>query len=64
MSKSQNKFIKNQKEKQKLKKREEKAERKKDRQQNSKGGALEDMMAWVDENGNLASKPTNTPSKG
>jgi hypothetical protein len=57
MSKSQNSFIKNQKEKLKQKKRKDKAEKKKERQDNSKGGALEDMMAWVDENGNLVNTP-------
>ena len=58
MSRSQNSFIKGQKEKQKLKKKKEKAARKKERQDNNlKGKGLSDMLAYVDENGNITSEP-------
>lgn len=58
MSKSQNSFIKNQKAKKKLLKKKEKEERRKERQENNnKGGELADMMAYVDEFGNILSEP-------
>lgn len=54
MARSQNSFIKRQKEKKKEAKKKAKAERKKERQANNdKGGDLEDMIAYVDENGNI-----------
>lgn len=44
--------------KQKIKHRMDKAEKKEQRQANSnKGKSLEDMLAYVDENGNLSSTP-------
>jgi hypothetical protein len=57
MAKSQATFMKKQLEKNRAKKKEEKEHRKQDRQQNSTGGKLEDMMAYVDENGNITSTP-------
>lgn len=57
MAKSNNAFIKKQKELKRKKKREEKEERKQERRQNSAGGGLENMMAWVDENGNITDVP-------
>ncbi|MEP2023750.1 MAG: cold-shock protein [Reichenbachiella sp.] len=58
MSKSQNSFIKNQKAKKKMLKKKEKEERRKERQENNnKGGELSDMMAYVDEFGNILSEP-------
>ncbi|HCW08564.1 MAG TPA: hypothetical protein DGG95_14490 [Cytophagales bacterium] len=57
MAKSNNAFIKKQKELQRKKKREEKMERKTERKKNSTGGSLENMMAYVDEFGNLTSTP-------
>jgi hypothetical protein len=57
MTKSNNSFIKKQKELQRKKKQQEKVERKKERQKNSQGGALENMMAYVDEFGNITSTP-------
>ena len=58
MAKSQETFSKKEKEKLKLKKRKEKEEKKEERKANAiKGQSLEDMMAYVDENGNI----TNTP---
>jgi cold shock CspA family protein len=56
MAKSQETFSKKEKEKLKLKKRKEKEEKKAERKANSqKGLDLEDMYAYVDENGNLTS---------
>ncbi|MBS1545104.1 MAG: hypothetical protein JST14_15820 [Bacteroidetes bacterium] len=57
MAKSNNAYIKKQKELQRKKKREEKLERKNERKKNSAGGSLENMMAYVDENGNITSTP-------
>lgn len=63
MSKSQNSFIKRQKEKKKLQKRKEKMEKKMDRKvNNDKGGSLEDMIAYVDEFGNIVDEPPETDS--
>ncbi len=59
MSNSQNKFIKSQKEKKKQQKKKEKEERKKDRQENNrKGGDLDDMLAYIDEFGNIVDVKT------
>lgn len=57
MTKSHSSFLKKQKEIQRKKKQDEKIERKKDRQKNSTGGALENMLAYVDEFGNITSTP-------
>lgn len=53
MAKAQQSFNKKEKEKKKLKKREEKEKKKLERKENSKGGAFEDMIAYVDEFGNI-----------
>ncbi|MEO9484762.1 MAG: cold-shock protein [Ekhidna sp.] len=64
MSSSQNKFIKNQKEKRKQQKKKEKEERKKERQENNaKGGDLNDMIAYVDEFGNIVDEKPEEPVK-
>ena len=58
MSSTQNRFIKQQKEKKKQQKKKEKEERKKERKENNaKGGDLSDMMAYVDEFGNISTEP-------
>jgi hypothetical protein len=57
MAKSQATFMKKQIEKNRAKKKEDKEHRKQERQQNSTGGKLEDMMAYVDENGEISSTP-------
>ena len=49
--------IKKQKAAQRKLKKQEKAEKKSERQSNSKGGDLENMMAYVDEHGNISSTP-------
>jgi len=63
MARSQETFNKKEKESKKLKKRKDKEIKKEERKANSgKGGSLDDMMAYVDENGNLTSTPPD-PSK-
>mgnify|MGYP003652800844 CR=1 FL=1 len=62
MAKSQATFMKKQLEKNRAKKKEEKEQRKMERKQNSNGGKLEDMMAYVDENGELSSTPPEIKS--
>ena len=57
MARSNNSFIKKQKEFLRKKKQQEKVERKRERQKNSPGGALENMLAYVDEFGNITSTP-------
>lgn len=53
MAKSQNAFIKNEKEKRRAKKKQEKQLKKEERKANPQSSELEDMMVFVDENGNL-----------
>ena len=51
-------------EKKKQQERKEKAERKQERKENSqKGGSLDSMLAYLDENGNLSSKPPDPRKK-
>ena len=57
MAKSQATFMKKQLEKNRQKKKEDKEQRKLDRQQNSTGGDLENMMAYVNEFGEITSMP-------
>ena len=57
MAKSQATFMKKQLEKNKQKKKEEKQERKQERKENSSGGTLESMMAYVNEFGEIVSEP-------
>ena len=56
MGRSQNRFMKQLREKKRLKKRKDKEERKKERQENATGGSLDEMIAYVDEFGNITSK--------
>jgi cold shock CspA family protein len=64
MAKSQETFGKKEKGKKKLAKRKEKEEKAVERRANAKkGGTLEDMMAYVDEDGNLTSVPTDPSIK-
>ena len=58
MGKSHETFTKKEKEKQRLKKRQDKQEKKEERQANARNGNnLESMLAYLDENGNITSKP-------
>ncbi|GAC1708430.1 MAG: cold shock domain-containing protein [Flavisolibacter sp.] len=64
MGKSQETFGKKEKEKKKLKDRQEKAEKMEERKANAKKGkSLEDMMAYIDENGNISSTPPDPRKK-
>jgi cold shock CspA family protein len=64
MAKSKATFGKRDKEKKKLEKRQEKADRKEERKANAKKGAsLEDMMVYVDEDGNFTSTPPDPKKK-
>ena len=59
MARSQETFSKKEREKQRMKKQQDKQDKMKERKANKeKGKRLEDMMAYLDENGNL----TNTPA--
>lgn len=58
MAKSKETFGKKQKEKQRLKKRQEKQQKMEERKANlKKGKTLNEMLAYVDENGNLSTTP-------
>jgi hypothetical protein len=57
MAKSQATFMKKQLEKNRQKKKEDKLERKLERQQNASSGSLENMMAYVNEFGEIVSTP-------
>jgi len=63
MAKSQATFSKKENEKKRLKKRNDKQEKKEERQANKKSMSLEDMMAYVDENGNITSTPPDPNKK-
>lgn len=64
MAKSQETFSKKEKEKLKIKKRKEKEEKREERKANAvKGQSLEDMLAYVDENGNITSTPPDPKKK-
>ncbi|HZK93016.1 MAG TPA: cold shock domain-containing protein [Prolixibacteraceae bacterium] len=63
MAKSQDTFNKKEKEKKRLKKRKEKTIKREDRKSNSTGGDLENMLAYVDENGNLTDTPPDPTKK-
>ena len=57
MGRSNNSFIKKQKADKRIKKRQEKEKKRTERKKNSKGGDLENMMAYVDEFGNISTEP-------
>lgn len=63
MAKSQATFMKKQREKNRQKKKEEKAERKQERREYSAGGGLENMMAYVNEFGELTLEKPEPPGK-
>ncbi len=63
MAKSQQNFNKKEKEKKRLKKRQEKQQKREERRTNSKGGGLENMIAYVDENGNIIDTPPDPIKK-
>jgi cold shock CspA family protein len=64
MAKSTETFNKKEKEKKRLKKQQEKKEKLEERKANAtKGKSLEDMLAYVDENGNITSTPPDPTKK-
>src|SRR3954470_20150440 len=64
MAKSQETFGKKEKQKKKLKDRQEKQEKMEERKANAKKGkTLEEMMAYIDENGNISSTPPDPRKK-
>lgn len=64
MGRSQATFSKKEKETKKLKKRKEKEEKKEERKSNSvKGKSMDEMLAYVDENGNITSTPPDPKKK-
>lgn len=63
MSKSQETYSKKEKEKKRLKKRKEKEEKRLERKANSKGGGLDNMIAYIDEHGNISDTPPDPDAK-
>ncbi|MEQ9467305.1 MAG: cold-shock protein [Ekhidna sp.] len=63
MARSQNSFIKNQKAQKKKKKRQEKLQKKFDKKDQETSGSLDDMIAYVDEFGNIVDEPPQEPVK-
>ncbi|RZK13623.1 MAG: cold shock domain-containing protein [Hymenobacter sp.] len=64
MAKAQTSFNKKENEKKRLQKRNDKDEKRKERQANAVSGqGLEEMMAYVDENGNITSTPPDPTRK-
>ena len=64
MGKSQETFNKKEKEKKRLKKRQDKEEKKEERKANSaKGQSLEELFAYVDDDGNITSTPPDPKKK-
>lgn len=64
MGRSQQTHQKREKEKQRMRQREDKAEKMQERKANAqKGKSLDDMLAYVDENGNLSATPPDPKMK-
>ena len=64
MAKSQQSWNKQEREKKKLKEKQEKAEKKQERRSSGGGGkSLEDMMAYVDEFGNIVDSPPDPANR-
>lgn len=63
MAKSQESFNKKQKEKKRFDKQKEKLQKSEERKKSSLGGALENMTAYVDENGNVTDTPPDPTKK-
>src|SRR5690554_8038786 len=64
MARSQETFNKKEKEKQRQKKKQEKEQRREERKANAeKGKGLDDMIAYVDEDGNITSTPPDPAKK-
>lgn len=63
MAKSSGTFNKRENEKKRLQKRKEKEQRKEDRKAGKENKSFEDMLAYVDENGNITSTPPDPTKK-
>lgn len=63
MGKSQETYNKKEKEKKRLKKRQDKQQKKEQRKANSETSSFDDMIAYVDENGNLTDTPPDKTKK-
>lgn len=63
MGRSQQSFSKKEKEKKRRKKKEDKLQKKEERKAMDKSGALEDMIAYVDEYGNIVDSPPEKKEK-
>ena len=63
MARSQETFSKKEKEKKRLKKRQDKLKKKEERKASSSGGGLDNMIAYVDEFGNITDTPPDTTKK-
>jgi cold shock CspA family protein len=64
MGRSQETFNKKEKEKKRLKKRQDKEQKKEDRKATSnKGKGIDEMLAYVDDNGNITSTPPDPTKK-
>lgn len=63
MGRSQETFSKKQKEKKKAKKKQDKMAKREERKQSSSGGSLDDMIAYVDEFGNITDTPPEEQDK-
>ena len=63
MAKSQQSFEKKEKEKKRLKKRKDKKQKKEERRANAESSGPDDMIAYVDENGNITDTPPDPTKK-
>jgi cold shock CspA family protein len=63
MGRSQDTFAKREREKQRMKKQQDKREKMKERKANETSKSLDDMMAYLDENGNLTNTPPDPKKK-
>jgi cold shock CspA family protein len=63
MAKSQDSFNKRDKEKKRLKRRQDKLQKREERKAHKQSGELENMMAYVDENGNITHTPPDPTKK-
>jgi len=63
MARSQDTFSKREREKQRVKKQQDKREKMQERKGKEKSTRLEDMMAYLDENGNLSNTPPDPKKK-
>ena len=63
MARSQETFNKKEKEKKCLKKKQDKLLKKEERKNNSSGGGLDNMIAWVDENGQIVDEQPDPTKK-